>query len=206
MVFGSLANAIVYLQRYNVSTDEWLNRVRMAAVLGDTTTTLRAGQVAAWALGLSQFRDGALAVASTLSDNALGAALGATQALPVSETVRRMHAERWWRPGRSMPTSPAVAHRVGGFRGFGGPFLRPPRLGTRDEHIVVCSGDEAWTLHADVWGATLTRREPDGIAHQRSAGALVPSGIRPSTVAVVPDMTAVTVATSYYVLVLEPGL
>ena len=205
LVFGSLANAIVHLHRYQAPTDVWLNRVLAAGALGDATTMLHAGQVAAWTLGLSHFRDGALVVASTLSEDALSCALGATLTTPTSETVKLLEGDRWWRPGRSMPAGPAVAQRVGGFRGFGGPFLAPPRVGTRDEQLVVSSGSEAWTLHADAWGATLTRTDADDIEMHPTVDAVVPSALRPSSVAGVPDITAVTVATSYQVLVVEPG-
>lgn len=205
LVFGSLANGMVHLHRYHAPTDEWLNRVRAASAVGDATTMLRVGQVAAWTLGLSHFREGALGVASTLSDDALCCALGTTLEAPASETLRLLQQDRWWRPGRSMPSAPAVAQRVGGFRGFGGPFLAPPRVGTRGERLVVSSGSEAWMLHADAWGATLTRTDADDIEVQPTVDAFVPSALRPSSVAAVPDITAVTVATSYQVLVLEPG-
>lgn len=205
VVFGSLANAIVNLGRYGASVDEWLSRVERAAAAGDMTTTLRAGQVAAWALGLSHFRPSALAVASTLPGAALAAALGHAEALPAGETVKQLQEDRWWQPGRSTPARPAVVHRAGGFRGFGGPFLAPPRAAARAGHIVVCSGDEAWTLHADAWGATFTRTEPDGVEWQPPHAVFVPAGIRPTTAAAVPDLAAVTVADSYHVLVVAPG-
>ncbi len=204
LVFGSLANAIVHLDRYGVGAAEWLGRVERAAASCDATTTLRAGQVAAWALGLSHFRSSALAVAATLSGAALGAALGAPEDLPVVETVRQLQEDRWWRPDQGTPDRPALMHRAGGFRGFGGPFLVPPRAATRDGRIVIGSGDEAWTLHADAWGATLTRTEAGGLASTPAQAVFAPSGIRPLTAAAVPDLAAVTVADSYHVLVLAP--
>jgi hypothetical protein len=205
VVFVSLANAIIHLDRYDAPTDQWLNRVETAATCGNTTTTLRAGQVAAWTLGLTHFRESALGVASTLSSEALWAALGVTPNLSMPEALKQLQDDRWWRPGRSPSTEPAVAHLVGGFRGFGGPFLAPPRVGTFNGQIVVCSADEAWTLHADAWGATLTRTDARDIALTASNSAVVPPELRPSSVAAVPDITALTIATSYQVLVVEPG-
>jgi hypothetical protein len=201
LVFGSAANALVHLAAYGVSPAEWLERVERAAGTGDAATALRAGQVAAWALGLSHFRSSALSVASTLTGVALAAALGVEEPAPVGETVKRLEEDRWWQPGRATPERPAVVHRAGGFRGFGGPFLAPPRAMTRAGHIVICSGDEAWTLHADAWGATLTRTDAGGAVSAPPGSVFVPPGIRPITAAAVDDVAALTVATSYQVLV-----
>jgi len=194
------------LGAYGVPPGAWLARVERAAVAtGDATLTLAAGQVAAWALGLSHFRSSALSVASTLNDVTLGAALGLEGPAPVAETVKRMEEDRWWRPDRPPPDRRAVVHRAGGFRGFGGPFLAPPRAMTRAGAVVICSGDEAWTLHADAWGATLTRTNADGVTSSPPPSVPVPAGVRPVTAAAVPDLAAVTVATSYQVLVVAPG-
>jgi hypothetical protein len=204
-VFGSLANAVVHLQRYRAPVDEWLRRVENAAASGGVTTTLQAGQVAAWVLGLSHFRDGALAVASTLSDEAFSAALGATEVSARAEALEKLRRDRWWRPGHTLSDRPRVVHRVGAFRGFGGTFLSPPRLGTRDDHIVIRAGDDAWALHADAWGATLTRTNPDGVEFASPSPAAIPPGVQPYSAAVVSDITALAIPTSYKVLVVEPG-
>lgn len=205
LVFGSLANAVTNLHRHGVPADQWLARVRAAAATADTATVLHAGQVAAWALGVSHFRESALRVASTLPNDTLGIALGTPQPVPVAETVQQLHADRWWWPTRPRPAAPTVAHRVGGFRGFGGPFLAMPRVGVRDGAIVVIADDAAWVLHADAAGATLTRTDDDGPIDTPPAAVDVPSGLQPSSVAALADITAVTVATSYHVLVVEPA-
>ena len=149
--------------------------ITRAAASGDTETTLRAGQVAAWAVGLAQFRESALASAESLPDDALAAAIGAPEPLEAAATVAQLRADRWWRPDREPPEAGSVVHRVGGFRGFGGPFLAPPEVVTTDGHVEVRSGDDVWALHADAWGATLTRQGDGGGA----------------------DVTAVTIPTSY---------
>ncbi|VAZ59034.1 hypothetical protein [Mycobacterium kansasii] len=203
-VFGSLANAVVHLHHCGLSVGEWLTRVTTAAAGGNPTMTMRAGQVAAWLLGLSQYRDSALSVAATLSDAAFSAAVG-VNGVTAADTLQRMRDNRWWRPGRTPTGAPSVVHRVGAFRGFGGQFLSPPRVGVRAGHLVVCSGADAWLLHADAWGATLTRTEPQSIDFSSATKAFVPPGVRPVSVAATADMTALTVPTSYQVLVVEPG-
>jgi hypothetical protein len=204
-VFGSLANGVVYLHGFGLPVVEWLDRVKSAASSADATASLGAGQVAAWVLGLSQFRDSALSVAAKLSDAAFAAALGLTGAAPPADTLRQLRENRWWRPGRTPTGTPTVAHRVGAFRGFGGPFLSPPRVGVRDGDITVCAGPDAWLLHADAWGATLTRTDPMGIEFPSPRADLVPVGLRPVSLAATTDMIALTVASSYRVLVVEPG-
>jgi hypothetical protein len=205
-VFGSLANAIVHLQRHGAPTEEWLRRVQAAAASGNATIALRAGQVAAWSIGLAHYRESALDVAATLTDEALVAALGIDHSVAPLESLARMRRDRWWQPGKPRPAGPIVAHRVGGFRGFGGPFLLPPEVGTRDGSILVRSGDNAWQLHADAWGATLTRAEPEGIDCDQPAAAVLPPGVVAVSAAATADVVAVTIATSYRVLVVEPGV
>jgi hypothetical protein len=186
-VFGSLANAVVHLAGHGVATDVWLARLEQAAAIGDASVVLRVGQVAAWSLGLSHYRAGALDVAASLPDGAHVAALGDDGGLPAAELVRRLRDDRWFRP--SPPANDGgVVHLVGGFRGFGGPFLVPPRVGASGDGIVVRSGDDAWFLHADGWGATLTRTDPDATT---ALGAT----------AVLADVAAFTVPTSYRVRV-----
>src|SRR5262249_32839538 len=148
-VFGSLANAFVHLQRYGAPTGEWLHRLQVSAPSGDATVALHAGQVAAWGLGLSHFRGSALVVAATLSCDALLAALGADPSTAPPNLLQHLREDRWWQPARTKPSAPTVAHRVGGFRGFGGPFFHPPKVGRRDGCIVIRSGDDSWQLHAD---------------------------------------------------------
>ena len=135
--FASLANAIVQLERFAAPVDVWLGRVARAATTGDTETTLRAGQVAAWAVGLAHYRESALATAETLPDEAMAAALGVADPMPTGATVARLRADRWWRPDRDPPAAGSVVHRVGGFRGFGGPFLEPPAVVTTDGRVAV---------------------------------------------------------------------
>jgi hypothetical protein len=204
-VFGSLANGVVYLQSFGLPVGEWLRRLTLAAAWGDAAAVLRAGQVAAWLLGVSQFRGSALQVAATLNEAAFAAALGLDGASPDKDTLQRLRENRWWRPGYASNGAPRVAHRVGGFRGFGGPFLSPPSVGVRAGYLVVRAGTDAWLLHADAWGATLTRTEPDGVDFRSSEKALVPQGFRPLSAAGTNDVSALTLPTSYQVLVVEPG-
>lgn len=202
-VFAALANAVFHLHAFGLPVAAWVDRVTSAATSGDAARTLRVGQLAAWLVGLAHYRDSALDVAATLDEAALGAALG----VPTGsiDTLRQLRENRWWRPDRTPTGEWSVAHRVGGFRGFGGPFLALPRVATRDGQLIVSSGADAWLLHADAWGATLTRTEPTGFEFRSPDPRSVSVGLRPVSIATIPDVTALTVVDSYRVLVMEPG-
>lgn len=206
-VIAALANAAVHLVRFACPLESWLERVIAAARCGaGAAAVLRVGQVAAWAAGLAHYRDSALLVAATLDGGLLGAALSAPGPLDVTATVTALTADRWWRPGRELPSGPEVAQRVGGFSGFGGPFLALPRLGARHGALAVSSDPGTWLVHADAYGATLTRASPGPLdeapAPRRRA---LPHGLRPSAAVATSGLTAAVVPTSYQVLIVEPG-
>ncbi|MFP4351152.1 MAG: hypothetical protein ACLFQY_22935, partial [Desulfococcaceae bacterium] len=72
-----------------------------------------------------------------------------------------MAADPWYDPAelpdRQYKTL-SLMGRVGGFRGFGGEFLNPPRAATgSDGQIYLFDSDAAFVLHADRFGATLHR-------------------------------------------------
>lgn len=75
--------------------------------------------------------------------------------------LRNMAADPWYDPAelpdRQYKTL-SLMGRVGGFRGFGGEFLNPPRAATgSDGQIYLFDSDAAFVLHADRFGATLHR-------------------------------------------------
>lgn len=201
-VFASLANAMFHLQSFALPVEPWLRRVVRAGEAGDVATVLRAGQVAAWAVGLAHYRRSALATAAALSGDALAAALDAPVALDVEATVTALRRDRWARPDGTRVSSDVVAHAVGGFRGFGGPFLAPPAVAVDGDRLVVTSGAGAWRLHADAFGATLTRTELDGATTTAGdTNPTLPPGLVASAARTVGDTTALTMTTSYQVRV-----
>jgi hypothetical protein len=86
------------------------------------------------------------------------------------ETLLRAGQVAAWRAGLAHFREPAAAGpwlekpsdgrellRVGGFRGFGGLFIAPPLVRAADDQLLVRSGDDAWLLIADSFGATFHR-------------------------------------------------
>jgi len=75
--------------------------------------------------------------------------------------VARLRTDPWLRPddliGTQPVRTPRIAYRPGGFRGFGGPFLRPPTVARYDGQFVLTDGETWCTLATDTFGATLRR-------------------------------------------------
>jgi len=66
-------------------------------------------------------------------------------------------ADRWFWPGMTAPK-----RRTGGFLGFGGSWVSPPRLiGATDQAWWLWADDAPWALLADVHGTAAVRLAPD---------------------------------------------
>lgn len=116
---------------------------------------LDAGAVAAWRRGLAQLRGAALTTAAGLPEQLVRTALDVTSTVDVA----RLAADPWLDPtliGRD-ETVLLLARRVGGFRGFGGTFRRPPIVSTSDGRWYASDGEDSWRVHADRFGVHLGR-------------------------------------------------
>jgi hypothetical protein len=79
--------------------------------------------------------------------------------LSAADLERRM-ADPWWDPAAGNHDSPGdirVVARVGGFQGLDGPFVRPPQVACLQGAILAFDREGCWGVHADCFGATLTR-------------------------------------------------
>lgn len=116
---------------------------------------LAAGAVAAWRRGLAQLRSSALDTAATLPEHLVRIALGTSVAVDIDRLV----ADPWLDPKLTGRDSAVLllARRVGGFRGFGGTFRRPPTVSTSDGRWYATDGEDAWRVFADRFGVSLGR-------------------------------------------------
>lgn len=173
---GSITNALYNLARVpGARPGEWADELLRAAPLcPDVPALLAVGQVCAWRAGLAHFREGALEACAKLPAAAARAALG----LPaggkgsVKEVIAALREDPWLAPGADPAAARPlrVAAVVGGFRGFGGPFLRPPRVVWADGRFHVGDGERCWVLTADRFGATLHAGEA-ALPRDQSAGS-----------------------------------
>jgi hypothetical protein len=116
---------------------------------------LDVGAVAAWRRGLAQLRDAALATAARLPEPLVRIALATKSTVD----VQRLAADPWLDPGLTEHAGDVLllARRIGGFRGFGGTFRRPPTVSTMDGRWYASDGEDAWRVHADRFGVSLGR-------------------------------------------------
>lgn len=200
-VAGGLLNAVVTLdQAPGARPAEWADRIRaLAPRCPDGDVLLRAGQVAAWRSGMAGYRATALTLAAGLPADVLLAALGAGP-----EHLPALAADPWFDPAGPRPVAPV---RVGAFRGFGGSFVRPPRLEPVADPttgaVIATDGEERWLVLADAFGWTVVRAGPgaeagsgEGAGAGREGGATTgpPAG---AGTAIPPGATAVEEPTSW---------
>jgi hypothetical protein len=173
-VIGSLANAVFNLcATPGARPGQFVERLEaVAEFLPSVGDLLRAGELAAWRAGLAHFRAAALAAGDALPSRVAAEILGAPK-LEWSELRARLAEDPWWDPSLATPArAPRVAAVVGAFRGFGGLFLGPPRVGVADGHFVVAESGQNWLLAADAFGATFSRTD------ENAAQSLDPGAVR----------------------------
>jgi hypothetical protein len=164
-VASAVLNALHHLLDADTHrADAWVQT--MIALAGRVTSApdlLDAGVVAAWRCGLARLRASAMDVAARIDPSALTIALGVEGSLP-DDVVGRLEADPWLDPASAQrPTRLLVVRRVGAFRGFGGTFAAPPKVSHVDGRWYVSDGTGCWLVHADRFGAALTRiaTQPD---------------------------------------------
>lgn len=193
-VIASVTNALANLDRAaGARPDQWIELVRTVAPSATSVDELlAAGQLAAWRCGMAAYRRDALQVARTLPGGIVTAILGEAD-------LDRFAADPWH--GRADATSPV---RVGGFRGFGGPFLRPPLIvGVEADGVVVTDGDAQWLVLADAFGSAVVRTGPETPQAAEAPPDLagVPVG-EITSAAALPGTSVVTSALTHAVLFL----
>ncbi len=161
-VAACVTNAVYNLQTsVSPRADEWLTI--MQAIVPSCAAVqpfLDAGKVAAWRCGLAQYRAGALAVARQMDAALAAGALGlptSTEAAALRLALDRMAGNPWLTPtealsGAGDPKRLRLVRRAGAFRGFGGPFLRPPVVAFADGQWLASDGETTFGLIADVFG------------------------------------------------------
>ncbi len=158
---AALSNAAVNISRTpGTRPAEWLKTLEVVGPFcEDAGTLLKVGQVAAWRAGMAHYREGALATAAQLSPPLCRLALGLRAEGESRDLLARLAADRWRSPGRADEDGRQlqIVSRVGGFRGFGGPFVHPPRVVSDGRAIYLACRDESWLLCADACGSTLHR-------------------------------------------------
>jgi hypothetical protein len=168
-----LTNALYNLTtRPGCKPELWCKTLRsLIPVCVDAKMLLQAGQVAGWRCGMAHFRSAALDLAGTLPADVVRLALALPGDAEVSAMLARLIDDPWFDP---LAPAPGRGLRrvavVGAFRGFGGVFVRPPRVAFRDGCFYAFDGVSSWIVAADAFGATFHR---DGQALPEDASSKV---------------------------------
>lgn len=163
---GAAMNALYNLAATSgARPEEWAgSMVALGQRESNAAVLLEAGKVAAWRAGMAHYRMSALERCLSLPEELALAALGLPEetTLGVGAIVECLRADPWLHPRslvspQSRKPEVRIVGRVGGFRGFGGTFLRPPTVYLADGHLAATDGEASWLICADVFGATLHR-------------------------------------------------
>jgi hypothetical protein len=229
---GSVTNALHNLSLAPGARGEaWMKDMRrLGERWTDAGALLEAGKVVAWRAGLAQLRSAALDICQRLDPGLASAALGLPgepESQRLAELIARLRTDPWAHPAALLDSRNAerrlrVMARVGGFRGLGGPFVRPPTVSCTEGQLLVSDGESCWTLTADIFGHAL-HRAGDGAL----PAAKAPSACRvtregkvtwgkdtatfeelqhPQSFAASPDTLAVTLGLSHHVYLLARPL
>jgi hypothetical protein len=171
-VAGCLSNAVDHLAAQpSARPSEWIELMcDVSPHCVSVSQWLEAGKVVAWRAGLVQYRSAALRLARELPWKLAARCVGKTcfcgdpgDATEANwhERLERLENDRWYSPVGNDATQASRSLRLvrttGGFRGFGGPCLRPPTVTAADGGLFVSDGDATWQLLADLYG-TLWQR------------------------------------------------
>ena len=124
--------------------------------------------VATWRAGAVRFRSAALAAAARLPAPLAVAALGQAPGTSPQAVLDAHTADPWWWPGREQTTG--VLRRIGGFRGFGGPWLAVPRVSSGALWGCHVRADgECWAVLADLHGSAVVRLDSTDVQERAAA-------------------------------------
>ncbi|HYE04504.1 MAG TPA: hypothetical protein VEL07_03185 [Planctomycetota bacterium] len=206
-VAASCLNAAARLRSYGIDPASWFVGMRACGPLAaDADAWLAAGIVVAWRCGLACARAGARDALGPMEDALACAAIGLAPGATTRAALVAGFANAWWRPDH-VPPGPRIAARLGDFVGFGGAFVRPPRVCAQSGHVLAGDDQRWFALHADAYGAVLIAADPpDSDATTVDPAAFAhPLGVVDATSAAWADhLVAVTTASSHRVIVVAP--
>ncbi|MFO0922227.1 MAG: hypothetical protein U0905_07045 [Pirellulales bacterium] len=163
---GSLSNAVVAMVTLQPSiVASWLDMMsRLASHVVSGDDLLRFGKVAAWISGMAEYRKTAIEEAKGLPKDLLRLLWEGFHGLEDSDLDSIL--DRWgsepWAFSDNVERNVEPIRYVGScgdFRGFGGVWLKPPKVGTFNGSLLLTDGELTLELFADRFGASLRRYE-----------------------------------------------
>ncbi|MGA1825686.1 MAG: hypothetical protein ACMUIP_13605 [bacterium] len=152
---------------------EWIEKmVEYGQYTRDSFCFLEMGKILAWRCGLTHYRDSALEVAQNLTHKYALMALTSPK-LVEGKTINESSFKKlidnirsfpWIRPSSFIQKERRTKRlklvgRVGGFQGFDGPFINPPRITVSEDTFIVYDNECCFELYADIFGCSLKSTE-----------------------------------------------
>ncbi len=175
---GSIANALYNLSRTTgARPEQWVaDMLRIGDGATDMQTYLDMGIVSAWRAGMAHYRRRALEIAETLPVLPALRSLGVDFAVTPPDRLEGRHeeflntlkADAWRTPDaaarRMLNMQPEESNKprpllrpCGGFSGFGGLFITPPRIQYSKHGFLVDDREGEYLLYTDIFGSVFRR-------------------------------------------------
>jgi hypothetical protein len=179
-IAASLTNAVSNLAQISGTRPvQWIEEmIAVGPLCEDAQALLAAGSVAAWRAGCPQYRQAALQSARTLRTELSARLFGVfpeTPAPVIAQAIDAMSRNPWLDVPSALagpdPSRLRIARVAGGFRGFGGPFLRPPIVALDQEQLIASDGGYVWAVVADVYGCVFHRLRTGNLKPKNQTGS-----------------------------------
>lgn len=83
-----------------------------------------------------------------------------TKDLTLAGVLAELEKNPWRKPAQTGAKELRIVARVGGFRGFGGSFVKPPTVSLKGGHFIAFDGKDYWRTCADAFGSLFFRVQP----------------------------------------------
>lgn len=160
-VFSETSNLISHLVSFGGEKPQnWLRLMSKISDDLDSNEALKgAGVVCAWMSGLAQFRELALQQLDSLSPRTVRILFNLTDTHNLAFHLENLRSDRWGKANNSLsqsnPPPYTMEKRIGQCDLLGGEFPTPPKALVSAGQLFIKSGELAWQLYADLFGATL---------------------------------------------------
>ncbi len=198
--------------------ERWLQTMLEVAVeKPDLKAFLDAGIVAAWSAGMAHWRKPALEAWGRLDPKLARVTLrlNVDDSTPI-EVLRQHLVHVFQRPAGTDDPSLQIVYRTGGFRGFAGPFLAPPKVYASGDRVFAVDSTGHHMIFADAFGALIERTtestpsattspfryETDGTVRAFGATCHFPMLASASSVASNQDFMAVALPHSHHIWII----
>jgi hypothetical protein len=179
-IAASLTNAAHNLVQISGARPvEWIDEmIKVGPLCDDAQALLAAGLVAAWRAGCPQYRQAALQILRTMRAELLAQFFGVSPETPapvIGQAIDAMSGNPWLDIHGALagadPSRLRIVRVAGDFRGFGGPFLRPPIVAVEREQLIASDGTYVWAVIADLYGCVFHRLRAGNLKPKNQTGS-----------------------------------